>query len=652
MRSKINVLGWIIFLLAVLLFKLEFLKNGVISADPARDLGTAYKIVEGASYPLIGPLLGGHLHVGPLFFYVLALPLFISQTLLTVLVFVSLFQIVGIIYCFFWGKLFFNEKIGYILSCLMSIDLLSNFTLWQVNSTDFIFPLGVAFNYHLSRTILKKESRHLLIANVLFIVAVQFHPLFLVFLPLFIYAHVLVNDHRKKILTLSILILIGVMTPWCYHQIHYGFPALRESVNFTRWEIIPIPSLKTLISIPEFMLKQIFWNPYIFWGLSQRVPFSIKYGGTALLLLISFYTLFGTARGLIEVLKNRNTRFVLIFGYILLLWFTIPFLRNFTAWYYFAPVQFMWMALAAYGSMTLMEKAKVFNRGHFQKAFWVGLILVIGLCQQHIFHAFTEQGYFRVPLNTALSIIDLRKPFVKGEKDLDFIYLGVLKQEALANWAASASKTGKFHGAILYELSLSRNALYNVHRTGGEQNQDSTRPEHYVGILKKDFAAYSRKLNIVQEIGAMRILKVTSLMEDSTAKASYMEREGWFMPEFDDNHWAPLSLPVYTIQDPVEYPPVKKQHWDEETIFLRMHIRSNAENNSVMLGVGFPSWDPLEDREQIESAYLNGVPLMNFKKTGHGWFTPLTCSLTRGEDNLLALKLRLNKTSDLDVYLW
>jgi hypothetical protein len=311
----------------------------------------------------------------------------------------------------------------------------------------------------------------------------------------------------------------------------------------------------------------------------------------------------------------------------------------------------MWMALAAYGSMHLMERAKVFNRDSFQKVFWIGLILVIGLYQRQIFRTFTEQGSFRVPRNTFLSILDLRKPFVLGENDLDFIYLGTLNEEALAKWAETAPKPSRFHGAILYELSFSRNALYPAaHSTGN--GQASEKPKHYVGILKKDFGADSRQHNVVQEMGAMRILEVTSLMKETTAKASYVEQEGWFKPGVSDHYWTSLTLPVYTVENPVEYPPVKKQQWNEESVFLRVHVRSNTDNNSVMLGVGFPSWDPFENREQVEGAYFNGVPIRDFKKTGYGWFALLPRPLAKHEANVLALKLRLTKTSDLDVYIW
>ena len=246
--------------------------------------------------------------------------------MLSVLVFISLTQMIGIVYCYFWGRLFFNEKMGLILAAIMSVDINSNLTIWQINNTNVIFPLGVAFNYHLSRAILKRESKHLLISCVLLIIGIQFHPVFLVFLPFVIYAFTLPIENRIRNLFLSLMVTVGVMSPWFYWQIRDGIPALHEIINFSKNEVAGvIPVIETLKSIPELMLKQIFWNPYIFWGLSQKVSFSLKYLALLLLLLISILTLYGAILGVIEGIKKKERRLLLIFAYIITLWLTIPF---------------------------------------------------------------------------------------------------------------------------------------------------------------------------------------------------------------------------------------------------------------------------------------------------------------------------------------
>jgi hypothetical protein len=640
-------------LLIIFIFKLELSKLGTVCADPARDLSIAFEISKGINYPLIGPVTGGILHSGPLFFYVLSFPFLIANSLQPVLVFISLLQTVGVFYCYLWGKLFFNENIGKFLLCLMSVDILTNFTLWQMSNPVMVFPVGVAFNYHLSRAILNKESTHLLLSSLLFILAIQFHLLFLIFLPFLVFAFSLPILRRKRILVYSFITLMIAMSPWFYHQIHTGFSFLKEAFDFSKEQIIDvIPFFPTLKEIPTLMLKQIFWNPYVFWGVSQEVSFPLKHLTPILLGLVSLLTLFGTGLGVIEVVRKREKRFALIFAYLLTLWVAIPFLRYFTAWYYFIPVQWIWMALAAYGVCYWTDRIKFPRREHIFKAALAGFVAVVGFSYYQVFKDFKEDGFFHAPWNVLYSVIDLRKPFHMGSRRVEFPYLGILEEASLARWAAQCPGMERFHGAILYELSLSRNSLYQMERLKETQGMDSKDQSHYIGILKGDLERYSYQPNTIYQAGAMIIHKTTPKVDYSSIKISYVEQEGWFKERFDDNDWTSLVLPVYTAQNPVEYPPALKKRWKEEVIFLRMNLSSATVNQPLYLGVGFPSWDPFSMNEEIEKVYLNGNPIGNYRKTAYGWIIPLSPDMKKGEQALLALKLRLNKWSDLDIYTW
>src|SRR5690348_12172134 len=50
------------------------------STDTADELLQAYRIRHALAYPLEGPFLGGALHFGPMWFYLTAVPLWISQS--------------------------------------------------------------------------------------------------------------------------------------------------------------------------------------------------------------------------------------------------------------------------------------------------------------------------------------------------------------------------------------------------------------------------------------------------------------------------------------------------------------------------------------------------------------------------------------------
>jgi hypothetical protein len=61
----------------------------VPSADTADEILRAYEIRHALAYPLEGPFLGGALHLGPLWFYLMALPLWISESWLAVALFIG-----------------------------------------------------------------------------------------------------------------------------------------------------------------------------------------------------------------------------------------------------------------------------------------------------------------------------------------------------------------------------------------------------------------------------------------------------------------------------------------------------------------------------------------------------------------------------------
>jgi hypothetical protein len=63
---------------------------GAAIQDTARDVFYALAIREGKWFPLEGPILGGAIHLGPLWFYLMAVPLFVHKSWLSVALFAAL----------------------------------------------------------------------------------------------------------------------------------------------------------------------------------------------------------------------------------------------------------------------------------------------------------------------------------------------------------------------------------------------------------------------------------------------------------------------------------------------------------------------------------------------------------------------------------
>ncbi len=322
------------------------------------------------------------------------------------------------------------------------------------------------------------------------------------------------------------------------------------------------------------------------------------------------------------------------------------------------------MALASYAFFYCAERApSALTKNALLQGLLIAFMIISAFSYDAVFGTFKKEGHFHAPWNVFYSVIDLRGPFVLGDRRndfsyalpfsdrrIDFPYLGILEEERMAQWLAERSENRNYHGMILHELSFSRNALYNMFVKQGQAAPRSGGDVHYVGVLRKDLDE-SPAHDIVFKAGALDILKTVPKIDDSTVKMSYRMHEGWFKRAFDDAHWTSLSLPVYTVENPIDFPPSLKSRWSEETLYVRMNVRPNTDGRTVFLGIGFPSWDPFSPAERIEEIYLNDAQVGDVRKTTNGWIARLS-ELKKEETNVLAVKLKVNRWSDLDLYTW
>lgn len=65
--------------LLIILGSLIMLSSAAVF-DTARDVYYAWQIASGSGYPMEGPVFSGILHCGPLWFYILSLPLFFTSS--------------------------------------------------------------------------------------------------------------------------------------------------------------------------------------------------------------------------------------------------------------------------------------------------------------------------------------------------------------------------------------------------------------------------------------------------------------------------------------------------------------------------------------------------------------------------------------------
>ena len=90
--------------------------NSELSQDAVRDLMAAEKIATGKHYPLVGPTFNqGAFALGPVWFYVLAVPSVLGASFSGSAFFVGILASLKLPLCFLWGKLVADRRFGWSL---------------------------------------------------------------------------------------------------------------------------------------------------------------------------------------------------------------------------------------------------------------------------------------------------------------------------------------------------------------------------------------------------------------------------------------------------------------------------------------------------------------------------------------------------------
>jgi hypothetical protein len=89
--------------------------------DTARDVFYAYSIRHGLWYPLEGPVLGGAVHLGPVWFYVLSLPLWVHDSWLSVALFAAFLGSLKFPLAVMAGRRLLDLRFGILWACMLAL---------------------------------------------------------------------------------------------------------------------------------------------------------------------------------------------------------------------------------------------------------------------------------------------------------------------------------------------------------------------------------------------------------------------------------------------------------------------------------------------------------------------------------------------------
>src|SRR4029077_398497 len=119
----------------------------------------AADIATGASFPLLGPRIGWtEAYLGPLYFYVMAIPFSISRDPVAGIVFVAAFHLAALLALYRFAREFFGLGIALYASAFFAVFPLTAFSGRQVWHAGLLPPLVVLYMHALSRLIIRGQS--------------------------------------------------------------------------------------------------------------------------------------------------------------------------------------------------------------------------------------------------------------------------------------------------------------------------------------------------------------------------------------------------------------------------------------------------------------------------------------------------------------
>lgn len=161
--------------------------QSVLMLDSARDFSFALDIAQGTQWRLMGPEFGGFIHTGPIWFYLLAIPL-LSGSLWWTAIFIGLLSGLKFVLAYDLGRDWVNRRFGLLWSACLLIPGWHTLNYFIPGHINVIETCVLAFAWILWRYLRTLQPAWLLLSGLMLAVAVHAHVTALVlvvfYLPL------------------------------------------------------------------------------------------------------------------------------------------------------------------------------------------------------------------------------------------------------------------------------------------------------------------------------------------------------------------------------------------------------------------------------------------------------------------------------------
>lgn len=163
-------------LAALMLLLLVRIPYAGVHMGLARDFFTAYRIVHGLDFPPYGPVLNETIHLGPVWFYLLALLLAVGRTWLGTLLLFGALAALQVPLAYLLGKALHGRRAGLLFAVGLLVPSWSSFE-WLLPSHPLLSPvLDLAFLLCAVRYVRRPRTRYFVGMALLGVLAIHAHP--------------------------------------------------------------------------------------------------------------------------------------------------------------------------------------------------------------------------------------------------------------------------------------------------------------------------------------------------------------------------------------------------------------------------------------------------------------------------------------------
>jgi hypothetical protein len=599
--------------------RLSGLDLGWFMVDQARDAIEASRIASGQNLPLVGPIAPGLYVLGPLYYYLLAAPFWLSQDPTAAVFLISIVNLVSVYLSYRLGTEFFSPGVGLVGAALYAVFPMATISAKSLWNPGFIPFFTTVFFYGLFRFLVAARPWGLTFALVALGCLLQIHPSGLALLLLLGLALALFRPPLpwRQALVGCILVL-GLFSSYLVFEANRDFQGVADALRFASahggpqgsrfgvdllWRAVQMP-----FTLPIQMGRALSPNAW----LCLLEPMQ----ALDLVLFVSglLWVLYSAAR-----YWRRQRELPRHYG-LLVLWIVIPVLtltqkKEAVFWYYFDllyPSQFLVIGILVDGFLRALTQRPTASRWLWASrgavAVCIGMIVLVQASfvyavQRHIINT----GFLPLPTDVSLRFPDpawlVREPGtvrlmpLRYKRDLTALLLADSPMD-------EASFQHHVHGPTFEDLLDDKGYFFEVFRRPGTHENPAV---HYVIARTQDWPGALQ--GIWKRIGPFEVLKYQAVVQYAAWKCAREPGPRWFTPDYDDTTWEIRRLPARNLPNRAAYVETPLAYWGTFPIYCRGWLRVERDVEHLHLVASLRDSPLAEHRHDLTAFYVNGQPL-------------------------------------------